>query len=47
MGIATHNRLNKAKIDNDHQDNQFDLAGDATRITYQDISDLEEYALRT
>jgi hypothetical protein len=41
------NRLDKSKIEGDRQEIQLGLAADAPRITYQDISDLEQYVITT
>ncbi|CAF4004031.1 unnamed protein product [Rotaria sp. Silwood1] len=42
-----NNRLGKAKTEGDLQGEQLGLSADATRITYQDISDLEQYVCTT
>jgi hypothetical protein len=41
------NRLDKSKIEGDRQEQQLGLVADAPRITYQDISDLEQYVITT
>lgn len=42
-----NNRLGKAKTEGDRQEEQLGLSADAIRITYQDISDLEQYVCTT
>jgi hypothetical protein len=44
---TANNRFGKAKTEGDLQEEQLGLSADATRITYQDISDLENYVCTT
>jgi hypothetical protein len=44
---TANNHLGKAQIEGDRQEKQLCLSDNATRITYQNISDLEEYVCTT